>query len=170
LSAADIQIKGVFLIGTTERQFPFTVVFDNILAKKTTRRAILGVDLVARRRRACQQAVSRLFAFQGLRNFSALLICCRPEIDEVARRPLSITCAYCLMTSRRICRVLSGVSLKDVCITYEFEDVFVLRRNQVSDDIIRDDRLAAIGSRAANALGYKNLKRCWKGCYRELFG
>ena len=72
-------LKAVFLIGTTERQFPSPVVFDSILSEEDRLAAqSSGVDLAARRPPgACQQAISRLYRLHKAFGISLRYLSCR---------------------------------------------------------------------------------------------
>ena len=167
-------LKAVFLIGTTERQFPSPVAFDNILSEEDRLAAqSCGVDLAPGVR---QELANRPYlAYIAFTRPSEFLCITYPAADqksnEVTRSPFVDNLCRLFDDLKEESVESSPVSIEDVCTTYELEDILCSspQPKALLDDIIRDDRLAAIGSRAANALGYKNEATLDKTVVGELF-
>ena len=167
-------LKAVFLIGTTERQFPSPVVFDNILSEEDRLAAqSCGVDLPPGVR---QELANRPYlAYIAFTRPSEFLCVTYPAADqksnEVARSPFVDNLCRLFDDLKEESVESSPVAIEDVCTTYELEDILCSspQPNALLEKIVRDDQLAAIGSRAANALGYKNEATLDKTVVGELF-
>jgi ATP-dependent helicase/nuclease subunit B len=167
-------LKAVFLIGTTERQFPSPVIFDNILSEEDRLAAqSSGVDLPPGVR---QELANRPYlAYIAFTRPSEFLCVTYPAVDQksnaVVRSPF-VDDLFRLFDDLKEESVDSSPPvIEEVCTTYELEDV-LCRPPQLAgllDDILRDDQLAAIGSRAAGAVGYKNEATLDSSVVGELF-
>jgi ATP-dependent helicase/nuclease subunit B len=167
-------LKAVFLIGTTERQFPSPVAFDSILSEEDRLAAqSSGVDLPPGVR---QELANRPYlAYIAFTRPSEFLCISYPTVDQksnaVARSPFVDDLCQLFDDLKEESVDSSPLAIEEVCTTYELEDV-LCRPPQLAgllDDILRDNQLAAIGSRAANALGYKNEATLDNSVVRELF-
>ncbi|MGD0551171.1 MAG: PD-(D/E)XK nuclease family protein [Sedimentisphaerales bacterium] len=167
-------LKAVFLIGTTERQFPSPVAFDSILSEEDRLAAqSCGVDLPPGVR---QELANRPYlAYIAFTRPSEFLCVTYPAADqksnEVARSPFVDNLFRLFDDLKEESAESSPVGIENVCTTYELEDILCSspQPDALLEIIVRDDQLAAIGSRAANALGYKNEATLEKGVIGELF-
>ena len=158
-------LKAVFLIGTTERQFPSPVVFDNILSEEDRLAAqSCGVDLPPGVR---QELANRPYlAYIAFTRPSEFLCITYPAADqkssEVARSPFVDNLCRLFDDLKEESVESSPAGIDDVCTTYELEDILCSspQSDALLDEIVRDDQLAAIGSRAAGHSVIK-MKRCW---------
>ncbi len=167
-------LKAVFLIGTTERQFPSPVAFDSILSEEDRLTAqSSGVDLPPGVR---QELANRPYlAYIAFTRPSEFLCVTYPAVDQksnaVVRSPFVDNLFRLFDDLKEESVDSSPLAIEEVCTTYELEDV-LCRPPQLAgllDDILRDDHLAAIGSRAANALSYKNEATLDNSVVGELF-
>jgi len=167
-------LKAVFLIGTTERQFPSPVVFDSILSEEDRIAAqSSGVELPPGVR---QELANRPYlAYIAFTRPSEFLCVTYPAVDQksntVVRSPFVDDLCQLFDDLKEESVDFSPPAIEEVCTTYELEDV-LCRPPQLAgllDDILCDDHLAAIGLRAANALGYKNEATLDKPVVGELF-
>jgi len=167
-------LKAVFLIGTTERQFPSPVVFDSILSEEDRLAAqSSGVELPPGVR---QELANRPYlAYIAFTRPSEFLFVTYPADDQksnaVARSPFV----------DNLCRLFEDLkeesvdsfptAIENVCTTYELEDILCCspQPEELLEKIARDDQLSAIGSRAAGAVGYKNEASLDKAVVGELF-
>ncbi len=167
-------LKAVFLIGTTERQFPSPVVFDSILSEEDRLAAqSSGVDLPPGVR---QELANRPYlAYIAFTRPSEFLCVTYPAADQksnaVARSPFVDNLFRLFDDLKEESVDSSPLAIEEVCTTYELEDVLCRPPQLVGllDDILRDDQLAAIGSRAAGAVGYKNEATLDSSVVGELF-
>jgi ATP-dependent helicase/nuclease subunit B len=167
-------LKAVFLIGTTERQFPSPVVFDNILSEEDCLAAkSFGVELAPGVR---QELANRPYlAYIAFTRASEFLCVSYPAADqksnEVARSPFVDNLCALFEDLKEESADSLPTDIEDVRSKYELEDILCCQpqSEKLLDNIIRDDQLAMIGSRAANALGYKNEATLDKGVVGELF-
>lgn len=167
-------LKAVFLIGTTERQFPSPVAFDSILSEEDRLAAqSCGIDLPPGIR---QELANRPYlAYIAFTRPSEFLCVTYPAADqksnEIARSPFVDNLCGLFDDLKEESVDSSPVAIEDVCTTYELEDILCssLQSNALLEKIARDDQLAAIGSRAADALGYKNEAMLENSVIGELF-
>jgi ATP-dependent helicase/nuclease subunit B len=167
-------LKAVFLIGTTERQFPSPVAFDSILSEEDRLAAqSCGVELAPGIR---QELANRPYlAYIAFTRPSEFLCVTYPAADqksnEVARSPFIDNLCVLFDDLKEESVESSPIAIEDVCTAYELEDILCSSPQPEGflEKIVRDDGLTAIGSRAANALGYKNEATLEKGVVGELF-
>jgi ATP-dependent helicase/nuclease subunit B len=168
-------LKAVFLIGTTERQFPSPIVFDSILNEEDRLAAqSSGVELPPGVR---QELANRPYlAYIAFTRPSEFLCVSYPALDQksnaVVRSPFIDNLCQIFDDLKEEIVDSSPPAIEDVCTTYELEDI-LCRQPQpeaLLKKIARDDRLSAIGLRAANALGYKNEATLDKPIIGELIG
>jgi ATP-dependent helicase/nuclease subunit B len=167
-------LKAVFLIGTTERQFPSPVAFDSILSEEDRLAAqSSGVDLPPGVR---QELANRPYlAYIAFTRPSEFLCVTYPAADqksnEVTRSPFVDNLFRLFDDLKEESVDSSPVAIDEVCTRYELEDILCRppQPEELLEEIVRDDHLAAIGSRAANALGYKNEATLDKPVVGELF-
>jgi ATP-dependent helicase/nuclease subunit B len=167
-------LKAVFLIGTTERQFPSPVVFDNILSEEDRLAAkSFGVELAPGVR---QELANRPYlAYIAFTRPSEFLCVSYPAADqksnEVARSPFVDNLCVLFEDLKEESADSSPTGIEDVRTTYELEDILCCspQQEKLLDKIAGDDQLSAIGSRAANALSYKNEATLDKTVIGELF-
>jgi ATP-dependent helicase/nuclease subunit B len=167
-------LKAVFLIGTTERQFPSPVVFDSILSEEDRLAAqSSGVDLPPGVR---QELANRPYlAYIAFTRPSEFLCITYPAADQksnaVARSPF-VDNLFRLFDDLKEESVDSApTTIEEVCTTYELEDVLCCspQPEELLEKIVRDNQLSAIGSRAANAVSYKNEAALDSSVVGELF-
>ena len=168
------ELKAVFLIGTTEKQFPSPVAFDSILSEEDRLAAqSCGVDLAPGVR---QELANRPYlAYIAFTRPSEFLCVTYPAADqksnEVVRSPFVDSLCRLFDDLREELAEPSPAGIEDVCTTYELEDILCSspQPEKLLNDIIRDEQLSVIGTRAANALCYKNEAVLEKGIVGELF-
>ena len=167
-------LKAVFLIGTTERQFPSPVVFDSILSEEDRLAAqSCGIDLPPGVR---QELANRPYlAYIAFTRPSEFLCVTYPAADQksnaVARSPFVDNLCSLFDDLKEESADSSPTDIEDVRTTYELEDILCClpQPEKLLEKITRDDQLAAIGSRAVNALNYKNEATLDKTVVGELF-
>ena len=167
-------LKAVFLIGTTERQFPSPLIFDSILSEEDRLAAqSSGVDLPPGVR---QELANRPYlAYIAFTRPSEFLCVTYPAADQksnaVVRSPFVDDLCRLFDDLKEESVDSSPPAIEEVCTTYELEDVLCRppQPEELLEKIARDDQLAAIGSRAANALNYKNEATLDKPVVGELF-
>lgn len=154
-------LKAVFLIGTTERQFPSPVVFDSILSEEDRLAAqSCGVELAPGVR---QELANRPYlAYIAFTRPSEFLCVSYPAADqksnEVARSPFVDNLCGLFDDLKEEPVDSSPSDIENVRTAYELEDILCCspQSKALLEKIVRDDQLSAIGSRAANAVSYKN--------------
>jgi ATP-dependent helicase/nuclease subunit B len=167
-------LKAVFLIGTTERQFPSPVVFDSILSEEDRLAAkSSGVELAPGVR---QELANRPYlAYIAFTRPSEFLCVSYPAADQksnaITRSPFVDNLFQLFDDLKEESVDSSPTDIEDVRTKYELEDILCCsaQSGKLLDDIVRDDQLSAIGSRAANALNYKNEATLDKTVVGELF-
>jgi ATP-dependent helicase/nuclease subunit B len=167
-------LKAVFLIGTTERQFPSPVVFDSILSEEDRLAAqSSGVDLPPGVR---QELANRPYlAYIAFTRPSEFLCISYPAVDQksnaVVRSPFVDNLCSLFDDLKEESVDSSPPAIEEVCTTYELEDILCCspQPEKLLEKITRDNQLSAIGSRAANALGYKNEASLDSSVVGELF-
>ncbi|HEY5503780.1 MAG TPA: PD-(D/E)XK nuclease family protein, partial [Sedimentisphaerales bacterium] len=167
-------LKAVFLIGTTERQFPSPVIFDSILSEEDRLAAqSSGLELPPGVR---QELANRPYlAYIAFTRPSEFLCVTYPAVDQksnaVTRSPFVDDLCQLFDDLKEESVDSSLTAIENVCTTYELEDILCCspQSEELLEIIVRDDQLAAIGSRAAGALGYKNEAALDKAVVGELF-
>ena len=154
-------LKAVFLIGTTERQFPSPVVFDSILSEEDRLAAqSCGIDLAPGVR---QELANRPYlAYIAFTRPSEFLCVSYPAADqksnEVTRSPFVDNLFRLFDDLKEESVDSSPAAIEEVRTIYELEDILCQppQPETLLEEIARDDQFAEIGSRAVNALNYKN--------------
>jgi ATP-dependent helicase/nuclease subunit B len=167
-------LKAVFLIGTTERQFPSPVVFDNILSEEDRLAAkSFGIELAPGVR---QELSNRPYlAYIAFTRPSEFLCVSYPAADqksnEVARSPFIDNLCGLFEDLKEESAESSPTATEDIRTTYELEDILCTQQQsgKLLDCLISDDQLSSIGSRAASAINYKNEATLNKSAIGELF-
>jgi ATP-dependent helicase/nuclease subunit B len=167
-------LKAAFLIGTTERQFPSPVVFDSILSEEDRLAAqSCGIELPPGVR---QELANRSYlAYIAFTRPSEFLCVSYPAADqksnEVTRSPFIDNLFRLFDDLKEESIESSTAEIKDVRTKYELEDILCNppQPEYLLEEIVHDDQLSAIGSRAANAIGYKNEAMLDKAIVGELF-
>jgi ATP-dependent helicase/nuclease subunit B len=171
-------LKAVFLIGTTERQFPAPVVFDSILSEEDRLAAqASGLDLPPGVR---QELANRPYlAYIAFTRPSEFLCITYPAIDQksnaVVRSPFVDNLCLLFDDLKEESIFSSLPTIEEVCTSFELEDVLCCgsadeQLNGLLHDILHDDQLSEIGSRVARAIDYENKATLDDLVVRRLFG
>jgi ATP-dependent helicase/nuclease subunit B len=171
-------LKAVFLIGTTERQFPAPVVFDSILSEEDRLAAqASGLDLPPGVR---QELANRPYlAYIAFTRPSEFLCITYPAVDQksnaVVRSPFVDNLCLLFDDLKEESAASSLPTIEEVCNTLELEDVLCCGSTDeqlegLLRDIVNDDQLAAIGSKVAHAIDYENKAMLDDSVVRQLFG
>ena len=165
-------LKAVFLIGTTERQFPAPVAFDSILSEEDRLAAqSAGLDLPPGVR---QELANRPYlAYIAFTRPSEFLCITCPAVDHksnaVARSPFVDNLVQLFEDLEDESIASSPQRIEDICTPNELEDILCSRLGKqpplqadgwdadgLLQDILKDDQFAKLGSRVVQAIGYKN--------------
>jgi ATP-dependent helicase/nuclease subunit B len=168
-------LKAVFLIGATERQFPSPITFDSILNEEDRLAAkVSGIELPPGVR---QELANRPYlAYIAFTRPSEFLCVSYPALDSksnaVVRSPFIDNLCGLFDDLKEELVDSSPAAIEDVFTDYEFEDILCRQPQPESllKKIADDDRLSTICARAANALGYKNEAALDKTIVEELIG
>ena len=169
-------LKAVFLIGTTERQFPTPIVFDSILSENDhLAAASSGLDLPLGVR---QELANRPYlAYIAFTRPSQLLCITYPAVDQksnaVVRSPFvdDLCLLFDDLEEELIASTLPAI--EDVSNRYELEDALCsgsTKLNGILQEMLADDQLGDIGSRVAFAINYENKAVLNDSVVRQLFG
>jgi ATP-dependent helicase/nuclease subunit B len=172
-------LKAVFLIGTTERQFPAPVVFDSILSEEDRLAAqASGLDLPPGVR---QELANRPYlAYIAFTRPSEFLCITYPAVDPrragaVVRSPFVDNLCLLFEDLKEESIASSLPTIEEVCNTFELEDILCCSSTDeqlegLLHDILNDDQLSEIGSRVARAIDYENKAMLDDSVVRRLFG
>lgn len=168
-------LKAVFLIGTTERQFPTPIVFDSILSENDRLAAASGLDLPPGLR---QEMANRPYlAYIAFTRPSQLLCITYPAIDQksnaVVRSPFvdDLCLLFDDLEAESIVSTLPAI--EDVSNRYELEDTLCSGSTEIHgilQEMLADDQLGDIGSRVAFAINYENKADLSDSAIQQLFG
>ena len=172
-------LKAVFLIGATERQFPSPVAFDRILSEEDRAAAqSSGLTLPAGVRQ--ELASRRYLAYIAFTRPSEFLCITYPAVASrrggaVARSPFVDNLCLLFDDLKAESAASSPPAIDEVCNTFELEDILCCsstdeQLNGLLHDILNDEQLAPIGSRVARAIGYENKAMLDDSVVRQLFG
>jgi len=165
-------LKAVFLIGTTERQFPSPLAFDNILSDEDRQTAqSAGLDLPPGLR---QELANRPYlAYIAFTRASDFLCITYPALDSklnaVVRSQFVDNLTQLFDDLKEEPITSTQPAIEDVCNEYELEDA-LCSNPAFLQEILADDQLARIGQRAALAIGYENKAILDDGVIGQIFG
>jgi len=177
-------LKAVFLIGATERQFPTPVVFDSILTEDDRLVAqSSGLDLPPGIR---QELANRAYlAYIAFTRPSEFLCITWPAVDNkasaVVRSPFVDNLCELFEDLKPETPAPEPSEIEEVSSEYELEDLLCCRLGKQSpsddprlaailSDMQNDDQLAELGSRVNRAIGYENNACLDDSVVNALFG
>ncbi|MFH1370323.1 MAG: PD-(D/E)XK nuclease family protein [Planctomycetota bacterium] len=169
-------LRVVFLIGVTERQFPTPVVFDGILSEEDhLAAASSGFDLPPGVR---QELANRPYlAYIAFTRPSELLCITYPALDQksnaVVRSPFVDD--LCLLFDDLEAESIASTfpAIEDVYNRYELEDALCSGSSElrgILQEILADDQLPDIGLRVERAIGYENKATLEAEVITRIFG
>jgi len=155
-------LKAVFLIGATERQFPSPLVFDSILSEDDRQTAqSAGFDLPPGLRH--ELANRPYLAYIAFTRASDFLCVSYPALDSKSNaivRSQFVDNLCSLFDDLKEESIFSTLpAIEDVCNPYELEDVLCSAPAESSgllEEMLDDDRLGEVASRVTRAIGYEN--------------
>jgi ATP-dependent helicase/nuclease subunit B len=168
-------LKAVFLIGATERQFPTPIVFDSILSENDRLAAASsGLDLPPGVR---QELANRPYlAYIAFTRPSQLLCITYPAVDQksnaVVRSPFVDDLCSLFDDLEEESIASTSPAVEDVCNRFELEDTLCSGSTElhgILQQILNDDQLGDIGSRVAFAINYENKADLSDSVVRQLF-
>ncbi len=157
-------LKAVFLIGATERQFPTPVVFDGILSENDRLAAeSCGLDLPPGVRR--ELANRPYLAYIAFTRPSQLLCITYPAVDRKSNAVVRSVLVddLCLLFDDLEEESIASVetSVEEIYSQYGLEDMFCR---------LKDRSLSTLVPRVAHAIDYKNKADLSDSVVRQLFG
>jgi ATP-dependent helicase/nuclease subunit B len=169
-------LKAVFLIGATERQFPSPLVFDSILSEDDRSAAqSAGFDLPPGLR---QELANRPYlAYIAFTRASDFLCISYPALDSKSNaivRSQFVDNLFLLFDDLKEESIISTLpAIEDVCNTYELEDVLCSAPAESSgllEEMLADDKLNELGWRVTRAINYENKAILDEGVIGGIFG
>jgi len=166
-------LKAVFLIGATERQFPLPIAFDSILSEEDRLAAqAKGIELSPGAR---QELTKRPYlTYIAFTRPSEFLYISYPQADQKGNlivRSSFIDKLIKLFDDLKEQDADFSTEFEDVRTKYELEDILCQTQSgKILEKIIKDEQLSIIATRAANAINYKNQAVLDNNIIGELFG